>query len=227
MYIYYTATNLRYRLNLWYYFKMQQPKDLIICPHCQSINTKKTLKKGEAAYCSVCDAYLYAKDPYLLQKIFALSMSALVLFMLANTYPIVSINIAQMGSELTLLEAILRLFDQGYLFVSFFSLLVLFVFPLLLMVLLFLYGLLSLFVVECGVIRQLLIAISVIRRWSMLDIFFIAVLVALIKIYEYASIHFGPAFWSLALFIAIEIYLVRMQPVSMLWDVWEEQCEVS
>ncbi|BCD67525.1 paraquat-inducible protein A [Nitratiruptor sp. YY09-18] len=185
------------------------------------------MQENEAAYCATCESFLYSNDPLLLQKLFAFSLSALIFFTIANIYPIVAINISGLQGELTLLEAILRLFDEEFVFVSFFSLLVLFIFPLLLMVLLFCYAFLMLFFPLCTLSKNILIAISVVRRWSMLDIFFIAILVALIKIYEYSSIYFGPAFWSLAIFIIIEIYLVRMQPIDMLWSIWEERCEVS
>lgn len=198
-------------------------RDLIICDRCQSINKRLPLAAKEEARCAECGAMLYSSDVGLEYKILSWSLTALVLFVLANIYPLISIDIAGMSGSLTILEAISRLYDEGFLFVSFFALLVLVVFPFLLMSFLFAFSLFAVAGIEKEAAKTLLLGVSVIRRWSMLDIFFISVLVAMIKIYEYARIEFGVAFWALASFIVLEILLVRMVPVGQLWDVWERR----
>ncbi len=202
---------------------MRYRKDLIICDRCQSVNKKLPLAAKEEACCAECGALLYSSDRGLEYKVLSWSFTALVLFVLANIYPVISIDIAGMNGTLTILEAIGRLFDAGFLFVSFFALLVLVVFPFLLMSFLFAFSLFTVAGIEKEAAKTLLLGVSLIRRWSMLDIFFISILVAMIKIYEYARIEFGIAFWALALFIVLEIVLVRMVPVGQLWDLWERR----
>ena len=202
---------------------MRYRKDLIICNRCQSINKKLPLAAKEEARCAECGALLYSSDVGLEYKVLSWSFTALVLFVLANIYPVISIDIAGMNGTLTILEAIGRLFDAGFLFVSFFTLLVLVVFPFLLMSFLFAFSLFTVAGIEKEAAKTLLLGVSLIRRWSMLDIFFISILVALIKIYEFARIEFGVAFWALALFIVLEIMLVRMVSVGQLWDLWERR----
>lgn len=202
---------------------MHYRKDLVICDRCQSLNKKLPLAANEEAHCAVCGAFLYSSTIGLEYKILSWSLTALVLFVLANIYPIISIDIAGMNGELTILEAIGRLFDEGFLFVSFFALLVLVVFPFLLMSFLFAFSLFIVTGIEKEAAKVLLLGVSLIRRWSMLDIFFISILVALIKIYDYAHIAFDVAFGALALFVILEILLVRLIPVGELWDLWERR----
>ena len=170
---------------------------------------------------------LYTSSVGMEWKILSFSFSALVLFVLINIFPIVHIDIAGMEAQLSLIAAIWELFQRGFLFVSFFALLVLEVFPFLLMSFLFAFALFVVSGIEKSAAKTLLLAVSVIRRWSMLDIFFISILVAMIKIYEYAHISFSVSFWALAGFIILEIVLVRIVPIGQLWDMWERRYGVS
>jgi uncharacterized paraquat-inducible protein A len=57
----------------------------------------------------------------------------------------------------------------------------------------------------------------------MLDIFFVSVLVAMVKMYEYATILFGAAFWAMAFVVALELYLFRYIGIEQIWQVWEDR----
>ena len=203
-------------------FVMLELRKLIICPRCGALHIKRRLAPEEVACCSVCDERLMRSCVGVEYKVVAFSFTALIFFVIANLFPIVSIDIGGLDSSMRLYEAIYRLFQEGFVVIAFFSFLVLELYPALLMIALLLFGV-SMIVGAKEASRSILQAIGTLEGWSMVDIFFVSILVAMVKVYEYASIEFGIAFWSMALFVAIEIYLVRFIGTQTLWEAWERR----
>ena len=201
--------------------KIPDLKDLVICYKCQTLQRRKRLSKGEVAKCARCDTFLYREYSDLKYRIFAFSLSGIIFFLIANFFPLVSINISSFGNSLNLFEAIFTMYHDGFVLISFFSLLVLLIFPLFLMLLLFTFSLLLILKTSKNLAKKILILLGYVKPWSMLDIFFVALLVAMVKIFDYASIEFGVAFVSMGIFIVIEIYLMYHIRIEMLWDDWE------
>ena len=195
--------------------------DYIICPRCQKIQKKKPLKKHQEARCRFCNNLLYKDVAGLYHRVLALSFSGLLFFFIAIFFPLVRIDFVGTKRSISLFEAIFNLLDEGYILIAIFSFLVLFIFPLLLVGAYFLF---SLFVMQRKkeAAKEALLLITLLSSWSMLDIFFISILVAMAKIYQYADIAFGVAFWALAAFVMIEIYLSRYNKIAYYWDIWEK-----
>ncbi len=203
---------------------MQDWKRVIICPQCGALHKKPKLKAKEIACCARCGRRLLRGDEGLEYRLFAFSFAAIVFFVISNLFFIVSIDIGGISASMRLLEAIWRLFEDGYVLIAFFSLLVLEIYPLLLMGALFISSL-AMIVGLCRLSWYGLLLASFLESWSMIDIFFVSILVAMVKIYEYAQITFGIAFWSLAIFVAIEIYLLRSIGMESFWEAWERRFE--
>ena len=183
------------------------------------------LSDKEEARCIACDALLYKNIAYLEHKVLAFSLGALILFLLANLFPLVSINLGGFQSSITLFGAIMKLFDGGYIFIALFSLLVLIIFPFFLILLYALFALL--YILDDARSKFLLTLATLLQKWSMLDIFFVAILVAMVKIVQYADIAFGLSFWAMMGFLAIDIYLNRFLRIEWLWDMWERKFALS
>ena len=202
-------------------------KDIILCPRCFTPHKKLPLAPKEEARCVRCQALLYRYRSGLEYLLLTLSTLSLLCLLIANVSPLLRINFGELSARTLLLEAILSLFDKGFVFISFFSLLVLEVFPWLLMGTLSLFSILVLLRRGKVIAKGSLILVEILRRWSMLDIFFIAILVAMIKVYQYAQIHFGVAFWALGIFVLLEIYVVKSIRIEELWELWERRYEMA
>ena len=74
-----------------------------------------------------------------------------------------------------------------------------------------------------NITKWLLVFVGFLNRWSMLDIFFISLLVASVKIFDYAIISPSIAFYSTIIYMILEIYLTKHTRVEELWDEWEER----
>jgi paraquat-inducible protein A len=191
--------------------------NLIICHQCYTLHEEIPIKDGSKACCSVCGGILYRYDSRLIDHGLALSITGLIFFILANVFPLVQIDI--LGSEqfITIPKTIFSLFESGFYVVGMICAFLIFIFPLMIFAInLILFTLLKF---ERGDLwtKDLLILLSHITPWSMTDIFLISILVALVKLIGYAQIHMGISFWALAVFVLIDLYIVKRLHLSEVW----------
>jgi len=118
---------------------------------------------------------------------------------------------------ITLPMTIEGLFSNGFYIVGFLCLFLIFVFPL--MIFLVNLALFILLKLKRGKkeTKELLIMLSHITPWSMADIFFISLLVALVKLVAFGQIHIGVSFWALMAFVMIDIYISKSIRIPEIW----------
>jgi len=196
-------------------------KDLIICHRCQTLHKKKPLLKNQEARCSECGAVLYKQNSTLVYKYLSFSITAIIFLSISLFFPILNINLSGLESSLNIIEAIKSLYESGYDIVAIFATFVLLIFPFIVLIFLFLSSLFMILKIFKHLTKWLLIIVGFLNNWSMLDIFFISILVGAVKIFDYASIEVGIAFYSSIVFILFEIYLTKHSRVDELWYRWE------
>jgi paraquat-inducible protein A len=190
---------------------------LIICPKCYTLHEEIPIEDGSKACCSQCQTILYRYDSQLAEHGLALSVTGIVLFLLANFFPLVEITLLGHTQYLTITKTFMSLFENGFYIVGMLSLFLIFLFPLMVFSL---YGLLFLLLLlRRGehLTREILILLSHLLVWSMSDIFLMSILVALVKLIGYAQIHMGVAFWALLGFVIVEIYLSKSIHLREIW----------
>jgi len=191
--------------------------NFVICHKCFTLNEEIPITDGSKACCSECGHILYRYDSKLIDHGLALSLTGLIFFVLANLFPLIQMDI--LGSEqfITIPKTIFSLFENGFYIVGFICLFLIFIFPL--MIFLVNMILFTLLKIERGekLTKELLILLSHITPWSMADIFFISILVALVKLIAFGQIHIGMAFWALMIFVMIDIYLTKNIHLSEIW----------
>ncbi len=191
--------------------------DYIICHKCHTLNKEVPIADGSKALCSNCGMVLYHRDSRLLDHGLALSIAGLVFFILANSFPLVKIDI--LGSErfISIISMIASLVDSGYYLVGLFVTYLIFIFPLMI----FLLYIVIFALMKSGrgelLTKDLLILLARIQPWHMSDIFLISILVAVVKLFGMAEIHFGISFWTLIVFVLIDIYMTRNIHLGELW----------
>jgi len=93
--------------------------------------------------------------------------------------------------------------------------------PLLLMFSFITIGILGHLKLAKSFVRGVIAFIIQIKHWSMVDIFLISILVALVKLFGYAEVRFGISFVALILFVVVEmIALKSIKPVE-LWQFYK------
>ena len=200
---------------------MNELKNIIVCPNCGTPHFRKNINPKEEAVCSKCGKVLYKVDKYIELKIFLLVFSGLIFFVIGMFYPIVDINIIGYKESLRVVESSFFLFHKGYIFISLFVFFTIFLFPFVCAVTYFTSSFLLLIKFNKILVKNLLLTITILKDWCFLDIFFIGILVSLVKIFSYASIDFNIGFIAYILFLSIMFYIVKFVGVETLWDLYE------
>jgi len=191
--------------------------NLIICHQCYTLHEEVPIEDGSKACCSECGGILYRYDSGLVDHGLALSISGLIFFTLANAFPLIQVDILGNEQFITIPKTIFSLFDNGFYIVGFICIFLIFVFPLMIFLINILLFLLLKLKRGKRLTKDLLILLSHIKPWSMPDIFFISILVALVKLVAFGQIHIGIAFWALMVFVLIDIYITKSIHLSEIW----------
>jgi paraquat-inducible protein A len=186
---------------------------LIACPECDMLQREIALPRGGRAECCRCGETLYRSARAGLSHIVALSVAAFILFFIANTLPIAALDLGPAGyTETNLLGTVEAVRDQDRPFVALMILWTGIVAPAL-EIGAMVYMVLPLWLGYCPDGLSLAFRIAPMARvWSLMDVFMLAVAVALIKLGDLARVVPGPAL------IAFAALIVLLTAIGVLFD---------
>jgi len=193
---------------------------LIICKKCHTLHRKIELHNGTKALCQQCDSVIYRyHDRDFIDRLLALSWVALITLIVAFSFSIMSININGVYQDLDIISIFETVFDREYYLMGGMLLFLIFIFPL--SILISMIVILTLMKHRRGreLVKTLLIFVAKIVPWSMVDIFFVSILVAMVKLFDYAQLEFGVAFVALFTVILLDIFILKRVTIG---DIWEE-----
>ena len=191
--------------------------NLIICQQCHTLHQEVTIHDGSKACCRECGTVLYRYDSKLSEHGLALGISALIFFIMANFFPLVKIEILGHTQFITIIKTISSLMDNGFFLVGALVSFLIFIFPFMIIVIYIAIFILLEFRIGKKLTKDLLVLLAHILPWSMMEIFLVSILVALVKLIGYAEIQMGIAFWALIIFVMLDIYLTRTMHVGEIW----------
>lgn len=196
---------------------------LIACEHCDTVYRRQPLRRGEVARCQRCHAVLYRRHWLSVDAMLALTLTAAIAFAIANVWPIVSLGLNGNDNAATLWQAIVDTWREGAGLVSVLAALTLFVFPLL-QILLFAWVLSFLRAHRRPPGFPLLMtAIRRIRPWSMIEVFMLGTLVAVVKVSDIFDVVLHPGIWAFAA-LTVLITTVTTFDVREVWATKAERC---
>lgn len=199
---------------------MAAPDALIACETCGLVQQMDPLPPGTAAECVRCGSFLGAAGPGRLEVTAALTLAALVLYVPANIYPILSMHLYGMHSESTVWDGVVSLAQHEQWFVAIVVFMASIAIPLLK-----LFGLLFL-VLTARVSRarrlrnrtRLYKFIDAIGPWAMLDVFLLAVLVALVKLGDLATVLPGPGLIAFTAMVVLTLLASASFDPKLIWS---------
>src|SRR5688500_10957257 len=80
--------------------------DLVVCDECDAVHQRISLAKGTVARCHRCRALLGRGHVVRTQSLLAFTIAALLLIVVGNSAPIVTLDLRGVVSSATLLQAI-------------------------------------------------------------------------------------------------------------------------
>jgi len=194
---------------------------VVACDTCGLVQAVERLAPGQVAECSRCASFLGARSSAVsLEITAALSLAALVLYVPAMIYPIMKMYLYGGYSESTVWDGIVLLAQNEEWFVAVVVFLASMVIPLVKLA-----GLFALVVTaRMGWGRrlrsrtQLYKFIDTIGPWAMLDVFLLAVLVALVKLSTWAMILPGPGLFAFTAVVVLTMLASAAFDPKLIWQ---------
>ena len=191
---------------------------LIACHECDLLQKRALLHAGEVAQCRRCGVDLYRNQPNSIDRALAYTVAALVLFLIANAYPIVGLEISGNVQRASLYDTLHALWSEGReevaLLVGFTTMLSPAIETVLMLYLLIPLRLNRMAQGTIPVLRFL----STVSPWSMMEVFLLGIFVALVKLEHLAHIETGTAMWAFAGLIPVLIAAGRAFNPDEIWE---------
>ena len=197
---------------------------LIACPHCDLLQRLPDLAPGASARCPRCDKELWRHREDSLNRTLALTLAAVVLYVVANSVPMLGLTVAGHQAFTTVFGGALQLWEDGEQIVALLVLIAAVIAP----------GLQIGFMLAIVLaahrehpprwVGTLLRYQPATRTWSMIEVMLLGVLVALIKIAELATVIPGLALFALGALVFVFAGMQASFDRREVWDrlVWAE-----
>jgi paraquat-inducible protein A len=191
---------------------------LVACPDCDLLQRIPEVPPGASVRCPRCDKELWRHRVDSFNRTFALTIAALVLYIIANTVPMLGLTAVGREAFTTVVGGAQQLWHDGQQIVAVLVLFAAVISPALQI------GFLLLILIGCRRERPpvwvgtLLRHLPMTRTWSMIEVMLLGVLVALTKIADYATVILGTALFAL---FALVILLAAIQSCFDPREVWE------
>ncbi|NMX63405.1 paraquat-inducible membrane protein A [Pseudomonas sp. WS 5059] len=191
---------------------------ILICTECHELNRQDP--ETDEQTCTRCGALVHARRPNSLMRTWALLITAAILYIPANLLPIMTINSLGQGAPSTIMAGVIELVQHGMFPIA----AVVFIASILVPTFKLVGIALLLFSVQRHQplsARQRIIMyrfIEFIGRWSMLDIFVIAILVAVVNFGRLASIEANLGAVAFASVVILTMFAAVTFDPRLIWD---------
>ncbi len=189
---------------------------LILCPICRLLAPAEHAGQG----CPRCGERLHLRKPESYTRTWALILTSALFFVPANLLPIMRVDFLGVPDRSTILDGIIYFFEHGSFLIG------LIIFTASILVPIFkIVGLAILLLTRWPCNLRLLQQktrmyrfIAFIGRWSMLDIFVIALLTVLVDFGFFTSIHTAPAATYFCIVVASTMFAAITFDPRIMWD---------
>jgi paraquat-inducible protein A len=187
---------------------------LAVCHTCTALNEE------DRSNCRRCDSHVHTRIPNSIERKVALLIASIVLYIPANMYPIMITEQQGVATESTIIGGVILLWGMG----SYAVALVIFIASVLVPI----AKILSLAAL-CVTVRkkhtksrkqrtQMYRITEIIGKWSMVDVFVVAILVALIQITGILVISPGGAALAFAAMVIVTMFAAEEFDPRLIWD---------
>lgn len=200
--------------------------NMLICPCCGYLNQQTTAIdiESDLIKCQRCQIKLHHRKPNSLAKTFALTLAASILYIPANVLPM-TITDSLFGSQQdTIFTGVIYFWQSGDYFVAAVIFCASIFIPLLKLMILF-FLLLVIFLQSKRTISfspttcaKLYRVVELVGRWSMIDVFVVSLLTALIQIQSLATIVAGPGAVAFSAVVVLTLFASLSFDPKIIWD---------
>ncbi|MCU1760842.1 paraquat-inducible protein A [Pseudomonas sp. 14P_8.1_Bac3] len=197
---------------------MATTDQLIICEHCDCVYEKVTLAKHQKTLCTRCGGVLQRYNGLTVEQRLALTFTALMLWVFANFYPVMSISLKGLKNSATLWDSVLALSLGPITFIALVAAIAMIIAPifqLLLLIWVLSYALASR---RAPGFRFCMRWLETLRPWSMLEVCLLGAMVAVIKLAGLLDVLPGIGLFALAV-LSLMMIRIAGRDIRDLWDI--------
>jgi len=170
--------------------------------------------------CPRCNSRLHLRSPHSIQRTLALIITAILFYIPANLYPIMTTTLLGDTTSSTILSGVVLFVEHGSYFVALviFTASVLIPLAKIIIILWLCYATSKQSRLSKAELTRLYRATEFIGKWSMIDIFVVAILVALVQVSGIMAIEAGTAAQAFAGVVIITMIAAHQFDVRLMWD---------
>jgi paraquat-inducible protein A len=174
----------------------ERAEEVIACHECGTVHRLPAMPDDSIARCVACGAKIFIRFRRSVEHTLAFYLAALLLFVVANAFPILSMSLEGQANATTILDSAKALYDDG-------------MWPLALAVgaagvampLAKILGMLAILVpLRLGLRPPWVVAgfrwVERLQPWAMTEVYLLGVIVAYVKLQDLATIHLGVALYA-------------------------------
>jgi paraquat-inducible protein A len=191
---------------------------ILICNECHELNRREGQSTSQT--CTRCGATVHVRRPNSIVRTWALLITAMILYIPANVLPIMTVSALGQGSPDTIMSGVITLMKHGMLPIA----AVVFIASILVPTFKLVGIALLLYSVQrhqpLSARQRILMYrfIEFIGRWSMLDIFVIAILVAVVNFGRIASVEANLGAVAFATVVILTMLAALTFDPRLIWD---------
>ena len=191
---------------------------LVCCHECDELSTLPYPHRPGRYKCPNCGHTLFRYHPEMIERLYAVHIAALILFLLTNYYPFLTFEVMGNSAQANFTTAVRYLYADGDYLLTIAVLMTTLVVPFMrILLMLLLFGPLH----HNRVPRYapaILKTLSSITPWGMLDVFLVGALVSIVKLVKMGTIIPGISLWAFAVLILVLTYGQSIFDPHLVWD---------
>lgn len=193
--------------------KMSHSIDAQLCPQCDLLVRPADLRVDQLSRCPRCGVELDRGSSVPREAELAFAVAAAQLWILMNTFPLVALTLGGQKRQTTLSGAAIALATHGMPVLALLVALTAIIVPgLEIGLVLYVLGRFDT-VTRSGGLGRAIRWFRQVHRWSMVDVFMLGCLVAIVRLSQLALVVVGPAFWACAALLPVLAFLdLYMRP---------------
>jgi paraquat-inducible protein A len=191
---------------------------LIACHECDLVHQLGEVPPGGAARCARCGSSLYRPKRDSINRTLALTLTGLILYIIANTHPFLGFKIGSQIRETTLTTGIYQLYQQGMGPIATLVMLTVVIVPAIhLLSMLYILAPLQSNRVPRHLARVFRMTIFL-KPWGMLEVFLLGILVSVVKLAKMATIIPGVALFAFLALIFVQAAMSVTLDDHLIWQ---------
>jgi len=204
---------------------MQKDIDLTACHGCDLLVEEGNIPHRSKATCPRCGSFLYEPKENTVNNTLALVITGLLLLWPAISMPIIEMTILGGTSFNSLLNAVVKIYQAGYSWVAFVVFFTSILAPFAKLSVLLIVLLHIKFKRHTKLLPRLFRYYVKLDTWEMLDVYIIAMLVSVIKLFDIAAINAGLGFFCFVGLLLTSILVTVKLDKKQIWESIEDLCK--